>query len=155
MSQFIDYSEYKTMNKDGLGPADQHPNSSPDQPTTDIPLRNAVRNMLLMATEGAFALRSGQPSPAYLDRFADQGDRLANAVTGAGTDNGSTDFQFLVTRAQNTLSAFRNIVRQEIAERIDRETSNQDFDQALETIKDAAVAAGAAVACLEMALRNR
>lgn len=145
-------AEITRMNGNSLGSSSDAWLHAPDM--TALPMSNTVRDMLLMAAESAFALRAGQDNSPLLERFAAQGERLDAIIAEAGTDRNSADYQFLVTRARNCLSVFRDTVRSDIAGRIDDGTPRPSFDEVLDKARDTAIAAGAAIACLEMALRN-
>lgn len=120
-----------------------------------IAMRGGVRAMLVMATEGAFDLRAGYPDSPYLDRFEarfEQLDEALAAVAVAGADDVGADSRFLVNRARTSLAALHDTVRREIVENVNRDIDIPSFDNALDRVRDAAIAAGAVAGSLEIAL---
>ena len=114
----------------------------------------AVREMLGLAIEGAFDLRTGREQSPYLQRFEDLLDEQLEILDSLENGLFTTDPSLLTRRAQEALHGFAASVRHEIIEDVRPGMNPTVFDAALQRMTDRAVIAGAAFASLDLALEQ-
>lgn len=114
----------------------------------------AVREMLSLAIEGAFDLRTGRQHSRHLQRFDEMLEEQIGVLKSLEHGIFTTDPGFLMRRAQETLHGFAAVVRHEIVEDVRPGMNPTVFDAALQRMTDRAVMAGAAFASLDLALEQ-
>ncbi len=114
----------------------------------------AVREMLGLAIEGAFDLRTGREQSHHLRRFEDLLDEQLEILDSLENGVFTTDPSLLTRRAQEALHGFAASVRHEIIEDVRPGMNPTVFDAALQRMTDRAVIAGAAFASLDLALEQ-
>jgi hypothetical protein len=111
-----------------------------------------VREMLNLAIEGAFDLRTGREHSTHLQRFKELLDQQLAVLDTLENGVFGPDPSLLTRRAQETLHGFAAAVRHEILEEVRPGMNPTVFDAALQRLTDRAVMAGAAFASLDLAL---
>lgn len=138
-------------------------NSIGDRVPSEIPpaganshtnMLGAVREMLGLAIEGAFDLRTGREQSAHLQRFEQMLDEQIEILDSLENGVFTPDPGLLTRRAQEALHGFAAAVRHEIVEDVRPGMSPTVFDAALQRMTDRAVIAGAAFASLDLALEQ-
>lgn len=114
----------------------------------------AVREMLSLAIEGAFDLRTGREHSRHLQRFDEMLEEQIGVLKSLENGVFTTDPGFLMRRAQEALHGFAAVVRHEIVEDVRPGMNPTVFDAALQRMTDRAVMAGAAFASLDLALEQ-
>lgn len=114
----------------------------------------AVREMLCLAIEGAYDLRTGQEQSANLRRFEELLQQQLSVLESLQKGVFTSDPGLLTRRAQETLHGFAAAVRHEIIEDVKPGMNPTVFDAALQRMTDRAVMAGAAFASLDLALEQ-
>ena len=120
------------------------------QPT----MLGAVREMLALAIEGAFDLRTGREQSRHLQRFEEMLAEQKEVLNSLDHGEFSSDPGLLTRRAMETLHGFAAAVRHEIVEEVHPGMCPTVFDAALQRLTDRAVMAGAAFASLDLALEQ-
>lgn len=113
-----------------------------------------VREMLSLAIEGAFDLRTGRQDSPHLRRFHEMLDEQKEILKSLENGVFTTDPGLLTRRAQEALHGFAAAVRHEIIEDVRPGMNPTVFDGALQRMTDRAVMAGAAFASLDLALEQ-
>ena len=131
--------------------ADETPPAAANSHTTML---GAVREMLGLAIEGAFDLRTGREQSANLRRFEEMMDEQVGILDSLENGVFTTDPGLLTRRAQEALHGFAAAVRHEIIEDVRPGMNPTVFDAALQRMTDRAVIAGAAFASLDLALEQ-
>lgn len=114
----------------------------------------AVREMLSLAIEGAFDLRTGRQQSRHLQKFNEMLKEQIEILKSLENGVFTTDPGFLMRRAQEALHGFAAVVRHDIIEEVRPGMNPTVFDAALQRMTDRAVMAGAAFASLDLALEQ-
>lgn len=121
---------------------------------TGVTLFDAVREMLMLAIEGAFDLRVGRQQSPHLRRFEDVLNTQMEVLDTLENGVFAPDPALLTRRAQEALHGFAATVRHEIVDDVRPGMSPTVFDAALRRMTERAVMVGAAFASLDLVLQQ-
>jgi len=151
MQDNLDRSPHGTTSPAGYGAADETPLAAANSHTSML---GAVREMLGLAIEGAFDLRTGREHSPHLRRFEEMLEAQMEILNSLDDGVFTTDPGLLTRRAEEALHGFAAAVRHEIIEDVRPGMNPTVFDAALQRMTDRAVIAGAAFASLDLALEQ-
>ncbi len=145
---------YNVQTQEDLTPAQQAADDAGQPVNTHTTMLAAVREMLALAIEGAFDLRTGRQNSPHLRRFNELLDEQKEILKSLESGVFTTDPGLLTRRAQEALHGFAAAVRHEIVEDVRPGMNPTVFDAALQRMTDRAVMAGAAFASIDLALEQ-
>jgi hypothetical protein len=145
-----------------LGPAANEnaaaiPSRAPAKPrhgtqTPKLATRGDLRQMVILATEGAIDMWVGHERSSNLDRFETLYEEHSAALAAYPERVGDTDLGFLLRRARTNFKDFRETMHRLVVQGSLSGVPEKALDEVLETVKDSAVAAAASLASIELAL---
>ena len=137
--------------------ADAHSKHTPAAPrqrslTPKLATLGDLREMVILATEGAIDMWVGHEHSSNLDRFETLHEEHSAALAAYPDSVGDTDLGFLLRRARTNFKDFRETMHRLVIEGSLSGVPEKALDEVLETVKDSAVAAAASLASVELAL---
>lgn len=110
-----------------------------------LPRPDAVRALLVLAAESAFALQLGVKDSSFVAQLKERSENLEQMLGTLPEVNHGVDYSLMLRRARQTVVVMNETVRREVLEKIDENTAMDELKATLQVVKATAVEAGKAL----------
>ena len=118
-----------------------------------LPRPDAVRALLVLAAESAFALQLGTKDSLSVAQLKEGVENLEQMLGTLPEINQGVDYGLVIRRARQTVAVMNETVRREVLEKINENTAMDELKATLQVVKDTAVEAGRALKILDFSIR--
>ncbi len=118
----------------------------------ELATRGDIRAMLILAIEGAVDLWAGHKGSPSLDRFEALYEKHSASLAACPHNAGNADFEFLLRRARAKFRDFGETMHREVLQVALAGSDEKVLDEALERVKEGAIAAAASLGSIDLAL---
>jgi len=118
-----------------------------------LPRPDAVRALLVLAAESAFALQLGTRDSSFVAQLKERSEILEQMLGTLPEVNHGVDYSLMLRRARQTVADMNETVRREVLDKIDENTAMDELKATLQVVKKTAVEAGRALKILDFKIR--